>query len=470
MKLSLEILRNTTLNIHIVGATAVEGSAIARLLHSLGASKVTLHDFCPPEEFNKRFLSFHNGVENRATLLRDMQRLPYPIRFQNDYLHGVEQADLLFVPQNWYGYACNFPILEKVIASGKVAISSFIDLSLQLFPGTTIGVTGTHGKTTISRLIAHILQAAGKTVFTAGNDRHSIQFLSQLTESQAIDPESFLVLEISNRQLKLPLEKSPHIAIISNVYPNHLDEHVDLADYRKTKMLIASKQTAKDLLIVGDNDKDLTLWAKERSSTLVGSELTDAFSGAFQMPATLLGEHNRVNATIVYYALRSCDLSDEIIAAGLATFPGVEKRQQMVFENTKVRVINNSIATTPTATTAAVNTFSTGPLFVILGGDDKNIPAATWNTLKTTLLQRQSAVALLPGTISQKIDEETWLHPNNLEDALAMAQEFASKQRSLTTILISPSGEAFYTKYLVGKSLSKLAQDYFSSSTTLKRG
>ena len=163
-------------------------------------------------------------------------------------------------------------------------------------------------------------------------------------------------------------------------------------------------------------------------------------------------------------------MSDELFSQGLRSFPGVEKRQEVVFENDMVQVINNSIATTPIATLAALNTFKDKPLFIILGGDDKNIPAESWNQLLKAIKASNCQVALLPGSIRQKIDDQHWLHLDSIEQAFEAAGVFVAQQKSPTTVLVSPSGEAFYTMYLVGKSLTKLAKDYFSSSTTLKRG
>ncbi|MBI4836288.1 MAG: hypothetical protein HY817_03430 [Candidatus Abawacabacteria bacterium] len=470
MKISLATFHNSSANIHIIGAVAVEGSVIARFLFSLGAKNVTLHDFCEKKEFPKRFRTFHTGVQDSIDLWQKMRSLPYPIHFKDSYLEGIEQAELLFINQAWYRYAFNFPKLGDIVNAGAIPVSSMIDLYLQLFPGKTIGITGTHGKTTVTRLMAHVLKTANKKVYTSGNDRHSEQILEKITQG-TIGAEDILVLEISNRQLKQSLEKSPTIAVITNVYPNHLDEHADFADYRATKMRIAEKQTKQDLLIVGNNDAVLADWAQEKQALVITTEKIDYIKSTFTLPDTLVGEHNLTNVAIVYQIAKSLEINDSVFQNALTLFPGVEKRQESIFKTEQVKVINDSIATTPTATTMAVRTFAKEPLFLIMGGDDKNIPQTSWDELvKTIQALTNIQVAILPGTIRAKLAHLSAQLVPTLEDALAAAQTFLSQQKSPTTILVSPGGEAFYTKFLAGKSLEKLAQDYFSSSTTLNLG
>lgn len=470
MKLTLESLRNSALHIHIVGAAAVEGSVIARFLHSLGVKNVVLHDFCEKKDFPKRFLAFHNGVEKRMELWQTMRTLPYPIHFQESYLDGIENADLIFLNQAWYRYDCNLPRLATIVDAGGIAISSMTDLALQLFPGTSIGVTGTHGKTTVTRLISHILRAVHKAVFTSGNDRHSEQILDQIADGN-VDASAFLVLEISNRQLKMTLERSPTIAVITNIYPNHLDEHFGMDDYRATKMRIAEHQTAGDVLVVGDNDCALVSWAEQHKGQVIGDGQVSFIKQHFHVSQNLAGDHNVVNVALVYEVMKTLGLDDEEFQAALATFPGVEKRQECILQSDAVRVINDSISTTPTATMMAVKTFQHDPLVLILGGDNKNIPQASWDALVAAVSAvGQCLVLVLPGTIREPLQHTNWLQVETLADALVRAQQFVEQQKSLTTVLISPSGEAFYTMFLAGQSLDQLAKNYFSSSTAFNRG
>jgi UDP-N-acetylmuramoylalanine--D-glutamate ligase len=331
-------------------------------------------------------------------------------------------------------------------------------------------VTGTHGKTTVTRLITHVLKSSGENAFTAGNERHSEQLLSLLADKKGINKNDLLILEISNRQLKIPFEKYPDIAVITNIYPNHLDEHESFDEYRKVKMRIAEKLEGRKV-IVGGEDAQLLEWAQKKHATIIGSDKMQWIKDTFQLPSSLAGEHNLSNTAIAFAVCEQLAVNIEQFQRALNSFPGVEKRQEVIFKTDRVQVINDSIATTPTATLVAVKTFQNTPLFLIVGGDDKNIPQASWDMLSNCLRSLDNiTVALLPGTIHSKFTYEKVLKINSLEEAFVAAQNFVLQQKSQVTILLSPGGEAFYTKFLVGKSLDKLVKDYFSSSITLSLG
>lgn len=474
MKLSIEGLKNPKLNIHIIGAAAVEGSAIARFLFQIGSKKVTLHDFCKKEEYQKRFLSFHNGIENRGKLWQLMKKLPYRIYFADQYLQDIESADLIFLPQAWYKYDFNYPRLAKIVEEKKVAVSNLIDLFLQLFPGITVGVTGTHGKTTVTRLIGHVLKIAGKNGYVSGNDRHSEQILELLAQSEKFHSEDILVLEISNRHLKQYYDKSPHIAVITNIYPNHLDEHESIDEYREVKKSIAAKQGPDDYLILGPGDDSLREWGEELQEKCkikslkfnIGkykeAEKRVIFAGKdvhtietkFRLPMALPGAHNHVNVMIAYEVCKLLGISEIDFQKGLDSFQGVEKRLEKIYEDQKMVVINDLAATTPEATKTAILAFPNKEIILILGGDDKNIPENAWKDF----LQTAKSVILiaLPGTVRSRLQQlkAHFIPVESFVDALEKAQKCINEKP--VVVLISPAGEGFYTKFLQGVNLRKV--------------
>ncbi|MBP6085591.1 hypothetical protein KA517_05140 [Candidatus Gracilibacteria bacterium] len=464
MIITLDSLKTRFRNIHIVGAAAIEGAAIARFLHELGCETVTLHDFCDQKDFFKRFLTFHNGVENRAELLQVMRSLPYQSRFAEHYLEGIGEADMIFLPQAWYKYQFNYPVLADIVAAGQVRTANMMDLYLNLFPGKIIGVTGTHGKTTVTRLLAHCLQTVFPQVFLSGNERHSDQILTKLAHPETITSDSILILEISNRHLKQHYERSPNIAIITNIYPNHLDEHASLAEYRETKQKIAQHQKRGDLLVVGAGDPELEHWAKEHQGLIVDNAADQALLARTELPVTLPGQHNVRNAALVWAVLQSLGVSEQRFYTALGSFPGVEKRLQRVYQNDRVSFINDLASTTPQATLQAVLAFADHPLIVILGGDDKDIPVAEWQELARSL--EGKVVILLPGTVRQRLplanlhyaESENWLSALALVATL-VAQQW-SETKKATVVILSPAGEAFYTKFLTGVSLQKDLEKY----------
>ncbi len=446
-----------------MGAAAVEGAAIARFLAQLGVKNVTLHDFCEQKDFAKRFLTFHNGVKNRGDLWQTMKKLPYTFHFSTEYLQGIEGADLIFLNQAWYKYDFNFPKLGKIVDAGKIAISSMVDLYLQLFPGKVIGVTGTHGKTTVTRLLGHVLNDNKVKAFVSGNDRHSDQILDRLADPNAFAPNEWLILEISNRQLKQRYSRGPDIAIVTNIYPNHLDEHPDINEYRLIKERIADNQPADSHLLVGDNDTDLVTWAIHWGGKVIDASYKASLREAIQFPITLLGDHNVANVGFVDYVCSLLGISREQLQVSLNSFKGVEKRMQRIYQDTNVIIINDLASTTPQATLAAVKTYQGHPLIVVLGGDDKDIPLQNWQLLKEAL--NSAKIVLLPGTIDQKLVLPQAMKVSNWQAALQQIQllvtQFQSHNQKETIVLLSPSGEGFYTSFLQGVSLQKEIETIF---------
>ncbi len=462
MSFTLDSFRNSKLNIHIVGAAAVEGAAIARFLAKLGAQNVVLHDFCEQKDFAKRFLTFHNGVKNRKELWQTVKSLPYTFQFADQYLIGIEKADLIFLNQAWYKYDFNFPKLGEIVDGGKIMVSSMVDLYLQLFPGKIIGVTGTHGKTTVTRLLGHVLNACGHQTYVSGNDRHSDQILDQLAEPEAFKKDDFLVLEISNRQLKQRYSKGPDIAVITNIYHNHLDEHPNFDEYRSIKQRIADNQSPGSKLLVGDNDEQLVTWALNRSGVVIDRVFVERLQAKYHLPGTLVGNHNAYNAAFVAQVSLWLGVTPEQFQRAVASFPGVEKRTQKIYQDARIGVINDLAATTPQATLSAVLAYQSYPLWVVLGGDDKNIPAESWANLSNALAKAK--VFLLPGSIGTKL---TLANVVQVQDWSDLVGKLRSEYQHLplnqkeTILLLSPAGEGFYTAFMQGVNLQKEIESTF---------
>lgn len=254
-------LKDLNKNIHIIGISGAEGSAIARFLMSNGVKDITGHDFCEERDFEKSFNSFHDWIsskEKRRAYLK-LKRLPIKFRFKDYYLIDVHQADLIFVPQSWFRYKENEKLKRL---KDKIPFSSITKLYFQLCPCPIIGVTGTSGKSTTARIIYEILRKghAKGQVYFSGNDRQNVQVLDQILN---IKPEDVLVLEISNRQLMIDLERSPYIAVITNISPNHIDDHGTYQNYINTKKKILKYQTRKDFAVLNYDNKITKEFAKD---------------------------------------------------------------------------------------------------------------------------------------------------------------------------------------------------------------
>ncbi len=247
-------------------------------------------------------------------------------------------------------------------------------------PAPIIGVTGTKGKGTTCSLIASILRAAGKTVHLVGNI--GVPALDVLPK---ISPDDFVVYELSSFQL-WDLEKSPHIAVVLMIEPDHLDVHTDFAEYLAAKANIAAHQTADDTVIYNQNNQFSRQLATVSPAQKVAypAELTETMKQSVKLP----GAHNLDNASAAVLVVRAVlpEVSDEIICRGLADFTGLPHRLKFVAEKNGVKFYDDSISTTPGSAIAAMKAFES-PKVMILGGHDKG---ANYTELASELVKSTS--------------------------------------------------------------------------------
>jgi UDP-N-acetylmuramoylalanine--D-glutamate ligase len=236
---------------------------------------------------------------------------------------------------------------------------SEVELGFRLLDNPILGVTGTNGKTTTSELLGAIFRAAGKDVAVAGNVGRPLSGLDG-----AIDGEAWVVCELSSFQLENIDTFRPRVAVLLNLAPDHLDRYESLDDYRAAKLRIFENQTAEDVAVV---PRDF--------GSIPGGARRIEFSLADDLPAdpSIPGEHNRENAAAATAAARAAGLSDDAIAAGLSSFPGVPHRLELVREIRGVRFVNDSKATNPEAAERALSAYPPG-IRLILGGSRKGIP------------------------------------------------------------------------------------------------
>lgn len=253
MKNLLKKLKNK--NIHIVGVAGAEGSAIVEfLIKQKITTKITGHDFSSLTEFKKAFESFHEslGVAKIEQAYKNFKKLQIKINYRDTYLQEIEKADIVFVPQSWFLYQYNFPKLQKIKDSG-IPFLGIMNLYFDLISCPIIGITGTSGKSTTSRLVYEIFSKSPIKTYFAGNDRQNVQVLNQISK---ITVKDVLILEISDRQLLLNFNKSPHIATITNLSINHhLDDYLSFNDYILTKRKIVEYQKADDFAILNADNK-----------------------------------------------------------------------------------------------------------------------------------------------------------------------------------------------------------------------
>lgn len=255
------------------------------------------------------------------------------------------------------------------------SISSQTDLFLQLFHRQTIGITGTKGKSTTTKLIHHVLQQAlpHRRVILAGNI--GIPLLDIVDQ---IEADSLVVAELSCHQLE-NIQRAPHIAVMLNLYQEHLDHYHNYRDYQLAKAQIALKQLCEDdLCLWGMDSEDSKLLLLE-GVPLQGKGNLDFVGyqyaldkGMDQLTTTLKGKHNLVNIYAAYRVAAQLGVSREQFAEALASFRGLPHRLELVGTYQGVTFYNDSISTIPEAAIAAMDSLPETDT-LILGGFDRGI-------------------------------------------------------------------------------------------------
>ena len=333
------------------------------------------------------------------------------------------------------GTPLDSPEIAEAHARGiPVRISA--DLFAEISGTTCIGVTGTRGKSTVVHMLAAIFKEAGKKVLLGGN----VRGVSTLTLLNTVTPEHLAVLELDSWQLQGwgEAKMSPHIAVFATFYPDHLNYyHNDLDAYLADKANIFLYQKPEDTLILG---KQCAATIIEKYGNKIGAKtqvvdelkLPDAWT--LQVP----GIHNRYNAALALTAARVAGVPDEASRRALAAFRGVLGRLELIAEKKGIKIYNDTTATTPEATLAALSALGTENTIVIAGGTDKGLEL---NTLIAGLKGAKRLI-LLAGSGTERIQGEFPDAP--VYDALALAIEDAiSHAKKGDTVLFSPAFTSF---------------------------
>ncbi len=244
------------------------------------------------------------------------------------------------------------PVAERAIAA-RVPILSDVELLFRAVRESGsrarfVGITGTNGKSTTTALLAHILERAGMTVAAGAN-------LGPAALSLPLLPHhGVYVLEMSSYMLERLASVRFDAGVMLNLSADHIDRHGDMAGYARAKRAVFDRQTARDLAVIGIDDagsRDMAGWLDTRPARVVrvsGTQPPLASAGA------LPGEHNAQNAAAATAVARFFDVSDETIAAGLLSYPGLPHRQQRVAAIDGVTFINDSKATNADAAERAL--------------------------------------------------------------------------------------------------------------------
>ncbi|MFZ2330310.1 MAG: UDP-N-acetylmuramoyl-L-alanine--D-glutamate ligase [Atribacterota bacterium] len=276
-----------------------------------------------------------------------------------------------------------------------IPIETDLSLFLRVCPSSNlIAVGGTKGKSTVTNLIYHTFFQAEKDVVQAGNI--GISVFEVLPD---IKPDTIVVLEISSWQLEglaqTQISFQPHIAVLTNILADHLDRYDSFNDYAVSEKLIYKNMGQSDYLITnldnpviksieyGQDTSANIYWFSTRNKVPRGSYLEEDklfFKSGNRVTEfctikdiLLPGSHNISNilaASVVFFIN---DLPLPLIRNGIKTFSGIANRLEKIRTLREINFYNDTCATTPDATIAAINSFSTEPLILILGGGDKKL-------------------------------------------------------------------------------------------------
>ncbi|MBI2849047.1 MAG: UDP-N-acetylmuramoyl-L-alanine--D-glutamate ligase [Chloroflexi bacterium] len=399
-----------------------EGTALVRFLVPCGAI-VTVSDA-------------KSAVQLRDSLAQ-IAHLAVRLSLDGNRIEDTIWADTIFVSP---GVPKDLPCLEAARQRG-IIISSESQLVLDSCPAPIIGVTGSAGKSTTTTLIGEMLKRAGKHVLVGGNLGYPIiDRMEQATEA------SWVVMELSSFQLET-IKKSPPWAIITNIKPDHFDRHPSWEDYVAAKANIFKHQTIHHAVILNYDDPTTRAMAQDSPSPVWFFSLKGPVErGAFLHQGWLmvedgggeeallpvrdvlvLGSHNLYNVLAASLVARLCGVETAAIRETVSTFKGLQHRLELVATIGGVAYYDDSIATTPERSIAAMKAFDR-PVVLLAGGRTKNLPL---DGLAQVVRDRCKGVVLfgeagelLERALSQQGSVPT-VRASHLEEAVSVAHQQA---------------------------------------------
>ena len=350
----------------------------------------------------------------------------------------------------------NTPIVLQLKKKG-IKIVSEIEFAATYTSATLIGITGSNGKTTVATMIYKILKDAGNNVALAGNIGKSF---AELVAKNNINQ---FVLELSSFQLDGTYNFAPHIAILTNLSPDHLDRYGnDYDKYIASKFKIVMKQTRDDYFIYDADDSMITQWISNKSiqSQLIPFSLKKELkkgayiknneliittnNNTFTMSITKLGQqgqHNIKNAMAASTASTLLNIRKETIRRSLENFQGVEHRLENVLKINNVRYINDSKGTNVNATFYALDSMEASTVWIVGGVDKGN----DYSELFALVNEKVKAIICL-GVDNEKIIKafgnvvDIMVETHSMEDAVKVAYRLSKKGDN---VLLSPACASF---------------------------
>jgi len=429
----------------VILGLARQGLALARYLVEAGA-RVTVSDAQPAEKLAA-------NVAALGDLKIDYVLGEHPLSL-------LDNADLLCLSG---GVAADLPLAQEARRRG-LPVSNDSQIFLEACPAPIIGITGSAGKTTTTTLTGRMCAAevsqseVSRQAWVGGNIGHPL-----IADVRRMTAQDLVVMELSSFQLEI-MTRSPQVATVLNLTPNHLDRHGTMEVYAEAKSHILRHQTADGVAILNWDDAGSRALAPlapgqvayfsgahdvANGTFLRGDQIIWRWAGQEQVvaPVTeieLRGRHNVLNVLAACALSGAAGVSPEAMRVGLRGFTGVEHRLEFVREFNGAKWYNDSIASAPERVIAALNAFDE-PLIILAGGRDKKLPWGAW----AQLAQHRAHHVILfgeAGPLIQSALEEAALEADRytLCPTLADAVQVAARQaRSGDVVLLSPGCTSF---------------------------
>ncbi|HMK09189.1 MAG TPA: UDP-N-acetylmuramoyl-L-alanine--D-glutamate ligase [Anaerolineales bacterium] len=430
----------------VVVGLARQGKAVARHALDQGAN-VVITDLRPAHDL--------------VAQMEELAGAPVEYFLGGHPPEAIAGADLLCLSG---GVPADLPLAQQARRLG-IAVTNDSQLFLEGCPAPTIGITGSAGKTTTTALLGEMArrwaERSGRRAWVGGNIGRPL-----LADLGNIRAQDLVVMELSSFQLEV-MTRSPAIAVLLNLTPNHLDRHRTMEAYRQAKARILDFQSADDLAVLGAADDGawalrsrvrgrLAAFAPRLPQGVDGAELVDgeivlrrggqARTVGPRSAIRLRGEHNLMNVLAACAAAAGAGIPESIMAEAIAAFAGVPHRLTFVRRVGQADWYNDSIATTPERSLAAIRSFEE-PLVLLAGGRDKDL---TWDEFGDIVRQRVDHLVLF-GEAAEKIAAavgplpavgrlQTIDRSSDLHGAIELA---ARRAQPGDVVLLAPGGTSF---------------------------
>ncbi|HEX9797835.1 MAG TPA: UDP-N-acetylmuramoyl-L-alanine--D-glutamate ligase [Anaerolineales bacterium] len=424
----------------VIVGLARQGKALARYLAGQGASVV---------------VSDTRSAEELATAREELAGVDVEYVFGGHPESLLDGADGLCLSG---GVPADLPLAETARQRG-LPVTNDGQIFLEASPATSVGITGSAGKSTTTAMVGAMAQAAGRTTWVGGNLGRPL-----LLDLAHMNGGDVAVLELSSFQLEL-MTTGPQVAVVLNVTPNHLDRHGTMDAYLAAKARILDFQPEDGVAVLGQEDQAawglrnrvrgrlLSFgWSEPEAGEgayLRGGELWLLSQGGTQPviaveDVSLLGDHNLLNTLAACAIGLALDLPAEAMRQAIARFAGLPHRLELISTVRQAHWVNDSIATTPERAIAGMRAFKR-PLVLLAGGRDKGLAWATFAQVAAQRARHVITFGEAANTIAEAVQAVGGGAPQvtavaDLETAVQTAAELVHPGE---VVLLSPGGTSF---------------------------